>query len=287
MNVYRNLIRTLFIALLISALASMTHAATIPVTGWIVHNDGATGGTTVGGTASMPTFTPGDNSTLMAPFTDVTLASDGDSIEATTTLTMNTRTGTGINTLNTQLRFALLDDSVNGTVTAGDFPNVGFTIEYTNAAAGGLAREQESLTQASPFNSPTSINNGTQDASAGSIQGADPGPVTFNIKLTRNGGALDMVGSISGTDSVTSLPYLANFGWTGHTSTNFPLNGAFTFNRIAVLLGGNVNAASASLSDSSVTVVPEPASLVLATGLALGGVFVRKRARRSAKDRSW
>ncbi len=121
-------------------------------------------------------------------------------------------------------------------LTAGDFPNVGFTIEYTNAAAGGLAREQTSLLKPIPFTSPTSINNGTQDANAGSIQGANPGPVTFTIKLTRNGGVLDMVGSISGTDSVTSLPYLSNFGWTG-TRHNLPLNGEFTFNRLGIFLG--------------------------------------------------
>ena len=263
--------------------ASIVDAATIPVTGWMVHNDGASGGTTVGGTASNPTFTPADNSTLMAPFSDITLANDGDSIVATTTLTMNNRSTTSINNLNTQIRFALLDDSVNGTLTSGDFPNVGFTIEYSNIAGGGLAREQQSLTQTNPFVSPTSINSGTQDANAGSIQGADPGPVTFTMKLTRNGGALDMVGSISGTDSVSALPYLATFGWTGHTSTNFPLNGAFTFNRLGIFMGPNVNADSASLSDSSVSVVPEPASLVLAAGFALGGVFVRRHVRRGVK----
>ncbi|HVT26907.1 MAG TPA: PEP-CTERM sorting domain-containing protein [Lacipirellulaceae bacterium] len=280
MKMCRNLIGTAFGVLAIVALASTTNASPIPVTGWIVHN----GTSTVGGTASNPTFTPGDNVTLMAPFSDISLANDGDSIEAKTTLTMNSRTGTGVNSLNTQLRFALLDDSVNGTLTAGDFPNVGFTIEYANLNSGTppQSREQTSLTQTAPFVSPTSINNGTLDANGGSIQGADPGPVTFDIKITRNGGALDMVGSISGTDSVTSLPYLSTFGWTGHTSTNFPLNGPFSFNRLAVFLGGNVNAATASLSDSSVNVVPEPTSLILVAGMALSGVFMRKRTRRGA-----
>jgi len=137
----------------ILAWASAVNAATIPVTGWIVHN-----GTSVnGGTGSTPTFTAGDNVTLMAPFSDIALANDGDFIEGKTTLTMNTRTGTGINTLNTQLRVALLDDSVNGTLTANDFPNVGFIIEYTNVAAGGLIREQASTTQTNPFTTPTNI----------------------------------------------------------------------------------------------------------------------------------
>ena len=254
MNLYRNLIRTLFIALVTSAPMSMTHAATMPVTGWIVHN----GTSTVGGTASNPTFTAGDNITVMAPFSDVTLANDGDFVEATTTLTLNNRSGTvTANTLNTQLRFALLDDSVNGTLSAGDFPNVGFTIEYGNGAGGNnpQAREQESLTQTAPFVSPTSINNGTLGCERPFNSRGQSGPVTFSIKLTRNAGALDMVGSISGIDTGDSnAPYLSTFGWTGHASTNFPLNGAFTFNRLAVFMGPNANAESASLSDSSVTI---------------------------------
>ncbi len=279
MKMICHLIRPALTALALVVPVSLIHAATLPVTGWIVHN----GTATVGGTASNPSFTPGDNVTLMAPLSDISLSNDGDYVEASTTLTMNNRSTTGTNSLNTQLRFALLDDSVNATPTADDFPNVGFTIEYSNAAGGGLAREQESLTQTNPFVSPTSINNGTPDANGGSIQGADPGPVTFTMKLTRNGGALDMVGSISGTDSVTTLPYLANFGWTGHTSTNFPLNGTFTFNRLAVFLGGNVNADNAVLSNSSaLTNVPEPSSLILAAaGLALGGVMTARRSLRA------
>ena len=290
MKVYRNLIGTSLGALATLMLATAAHATTIPVTGWMVHNDGVSGGTTVGGTPSNPTFTPGgdptgtNSTTLMAPFTDVTLANDGDFIEATTTLTMNSRSVSGTNTLNTQIRFALLDDSVNGTLTAGDFPNVGFTIEYSNVLSGLLAREQESLTQTDPFISPTGINNGTLDANGRSIQGTDPGPVTFDIKLTRNGGALDMVGSISGIDTGHSnLPYLSTFSWTAHSSTNFPLNGSFSFNRLALMLNKGVKATSATLSDSSVSVVPEPTSLVLLAGMVLGGALVQKRARRDAQ----
>jgi hypothetical protein len=256
------------------AWTSTTNADIIPVSGWIVHN----GTSTVGGTGSNPTFTAGDNITLMAPFPDVVLANDGDFVEGKTTLTMNTRTGTGINTLNTQLRVALLDDSVNGTVTASDFPNIGFIIEYTNVAAGGLIREQASTTQTNPFNSPTNIGNGVQDSGADSIQGANPGPVTFDLKLTRNGGKLDLTGSISGTDSVSTNPYLATYSVSGYSSANFPVNGTFTFNRIALFLGDGVNAASASLADSSVTTIPEPATCLLAAVAAVGGIMISRRA---------
>jgi hypothetical protein len=282
MKMLLTLMKTSVVAFAIVVWSSGSDAATIPVTGWIVHN----GTSTAGGTASNPTFTPGDDITLMAPFSDVVLANDGDFVEGTTTLTMNTRTGTGFNTLNTQLRLALLDDSVNGSVTASDFPNVGFIIEYTNVAAGGLVREQTSTTQTNPFTSPTNIGNGVQDSGADSIQGANPGPVTFDLKLTRNGGKIDLSGSISGTDSVTTNPYLATYAVSGYSSANFPANGTFTFNRIALFLGPNVNAASASLSDSSVITIPEPASLALATGLVFGPLLTRRVRTRRAPEQS-
>ena len=278
MKMINNLMKISCMAFAIVTWTSATSAAVIPVSGWIVHN----GTSTVGGTPSNPTFTAGDNITVMAPFTDVVLANDGDFVEGKTTLTMNTRTGTGINTLNTQLRIALLDDSVNGTVTASDFPNIGFIIEYSNVAAGGLIREQASTTQTNPFTSPTNIGNGVQDSGADSIQGANPGPVTFDLRLTRNGGKLDLTGSISGTDSVSTNPYLQTYSITGYSSANFPANGTFTFNRIALFLGDSVNAASASLSDSNVFTIPEPASLALAAGLVFGGLFSRRQRTRRA-----
>jgi hypothetical protein len=257
--------------------AAPTRAATVPVSGWVVHN----GTSTVGGTASNPTFTPGDNITVMAPFADVVLANDGDFVQGTTTLTMNTRTGTGINTLNTQLRVGLFQNNASAVVTANDVPNVGFIIEYTNLVAGGLIREQTSTVQTNPFTSPTNIGNGTQDSGADSIQGANPGPVTFDLKLTRNAGKIDLVGTISGTDSVSGNPYVANYSIAGYSSATFPADGTFTFNRIALFLGDGVNAASASLSDSSITTVPEPGSIAL-TGIAIGSIMLNRRTRGGA-----
>src|SRR5262245_14100627 len=131
MKMIGNVMRTASLGCAILICGASANAATIPVTGWIVHN----GTSTVAGTADTPTFTPGSNLTLMAPFSDVTLANDGDFVEGKTTLTMNARTAnTGVNNLNTQLRFALLDSS-NATLTAGDVPNLGITMEYTNLAA--------------------------------------------------------------------------------------------------------------------------------------------------------
>jgi hypothetical protein len=264
-----------FTTMAIAWVALATAAQAASITGWMVHN----GTSTVGGTASNPTFTAGDDMTAMAPFSDVTLANDGDYIEATTTLTLDTRTGTGVNTLNTQLRFGIFDDSVNATLTAGDAPNVGYIIEYSNLLAGGLIREQASTIQTSPFNSPTNIGNGTQDSGADSIQGANPGPVVFTLRLTRNSGKIDLTGSISGTDSVSGNPYLSNYSLTGYTPTIFPANGPFTFNRVGVFLGPNANAATASLADSNVTFVPEPASFVLVLAALVSGAAISSRRR--------
>jgi hypothetical protein len=264
----------------LALVASASFAPAATISGWMVHN----GTSTVGGTAANPTFTPGDNITAMAPFSDVTLSNDGDFVEVSTVLTMNTRTGTGINTLNTQLRLGLFS-STNATLTATDAPNIGYIIEYTNAVAGGLIREQASLVQTSPFTSPTNLGNGTPDSGGDSIQGANPGPVTFTMRLTRNAGKLDLTGSISGTDSVTTNPYLANFSLVGTSSANFPANGAFTFNRIGLFLGDAVNAASAALADSTVTTnVPEPASIAL-LGCVVGGLLISPRSMRAAGRR--
>jgi hypothetical protein len=278
MKMIDNLMKTSCLVLAVAAWTSVANADIIPVSGWIVHN----GTSMIGGTASNPTFTAGDNITLMAPFADVTLANDGDFVEGKTTLTLNARTAnTGINALNTQLRFALLD-TTNATLTANDFPNLGLTMEYSNLAAGGLMREQSSAVQTNPFTSPTNVGNGSQDAGGDSIQGANPGPITFDYKLTRNGGKLDLSGTISGTDSVSGNPYSAPFSFTGFSSATFPANGTFTFNRMAVFLGPNADGTSASLTDSQVITIPEPASLALAVGLVFGGLLTRRQHARRA-----
>lgn len=268
------------------ALAVLTMAAQAGaeiVTGWAVHN----GSSTVGGTATNPTFTPGDNITVMAPFSTITLTNDGDFIYAAAPLTMNNRSPFGVNTLNTQLRIGLFSGPA-GAVMANDVPNVGFIIEYTNLAAGGLIREQQSLTQVSPFTSPTNLGNGVQDSGGDSIQGANPGPVLFELTLTRNAGKIDLLGKISGTDSVNGNPYLSTYTVNGISSANFPENGTFSFNRIALFLGDGVNAASAVLNDVLVTnvVVPESRFGMLAVAVAMGAVLTGLKLRRSLRLRN-
>ena len=81
--------------------------------------------------------------------------------------------------------------------------------------------------------------------------------------------------------NVPGNPYLQAYSVPAYSSATFPANGAFTFNRIALFLGPNVNAATASLSESSVTTIPEPASLALVVAVVTGGLLTRqKRTRR-------
>lgn len=269
-----NLTAAVTVAAMIAAQAQFADAEL--VTGWVVHNGSAS--VSNGGT-NAPTFTPGDNITVMAPFTPISLANDGEFVKFTTTLTMNNRSTTGINTLNTQLRVGLFNGPA-GPVVASDVPNLGFIIEYTNQAAGGLIREQQSATQTNPFTSPANIGNGTQDSGGDSIQGANPGPVTFELTLTRNAGKLDLSGKISGTDSVTTNPYLSTYSVTGYSSANFPDGGTFTFNRAAIFLGDGVNAASASLAEATVVGIPESRFGMLAVALLMGTAVTGKQLRR-------
>jgi hypothetical protein len=250
MKVSGNLLILMFAAVVMAA-TGRSQAATI--TGWAVHN----GASTIGGAPSAPTFAPGDNLTLMAPFDDVALVNNGDYIKVKTTLEMNDRTAnTGANALNTQLRFGIFGGPA-GPIVANDVPNLGYTIEYTNLAAGGLIREQENASQANPFNSPTARGNGSPPT--GSIQGANPAPVTFTLRMTRNAGALDLTGSINSTE------YTGLFAYS-------PLNGASSFNRIGLFLGDNVNATDVVLTDSTVTTnVPEPSGMILAVVTPFGG----------------
>ena len=258
-------------AVVVASSASVCGAAATPVSNWVVQ----TGASVVSGTPTDPTFTPGDNITVMAPFGDVTLANDGEYVNLTATLNVSTRaTNTGTNALNTQLRFGIFDDNTNGgTVSAS--PNVGFIIEYSNVVAGGLIREQQSTVQTSPFVSPTNLGNGTQDSGADSLQGANIGPVVFNLTLTRVAGKLNLTGTISGTDSVSGNPYLQNYSAAGISSANFPSDGSFTFNRVGLFLGSNVDGPTATISDAFVT-VPEPSAIALA-GLGMTSWLLKRR----------
>ena len=268
-------------ALAMAGPASVAHGAFIfPVEDWAVHN-----GTSVvsdGGTNS-PTFTPADdNMTVMGTFPNVRLADDGDFVAVTTTLTLDTRTGaTGVNALNTQLRFGLFDGPA-GPVVAEDTPNRGVFIEYSNA--GGLIREADPA-QVDPFIFPiNNIGNGTADAEGDSIQGADIGPVDFTLTLTLNAGMLDVAGQISGTDSVSGNPFLSTFSASGYAPMAAGFD--FDFNRVGFAFRNNVNAPNGTLNDVIVTTnVPEASPWILATAVVVVRLSIGPRMRRALRRR--
>jgi hypothetical protein len=266
-----------------SALGSM-----LPATNWVLHNQlGADTPTIAAGTESTnsPLFDVDankDNAAFMGRFTSVNLANNGDYLEVNATLTLTGRTGsTGAAGLATQLRMGVFNGP-DAAVAINDIPNQGFFTVYANnaqAANGHRAlRAQTSATETLPLPGSNTINiaSGTADAGDDNIQGANPGPVAFKLRITRNGGLLDFDGSISGTDSVTGNPYLSDYDLIGHD----PGAIGFAFDRVGIVLGPNTNAPSAQLSVVIITTnIPEPGSWALAA-VALGGMRLGSRVSR-------
>jgi hypothetical protein len=270
----RNMAWPAFAATLVAMSASWAQGAIMhDVEGWVVH--GGSSAVSDGGTNS-PTFTPADgNITVLGTFPAVQLANDGDFVTATTTLTLTTRTGTGVNALNTQLRFGLFGGPA-GPVVASDGPHRGIWFEYSNA--GGLVREVDPA-QTDPFVFPIAeAGNLDPDAEGDSIQGADIGPVDFELTLTRSGGNLVITGQISGTDSVSGNPFLSVID---PAIVHAPVASGFNFdfNRVGFAFRNNVNAANGgTLNDVVVTTnVPEPGSWLLAALVSAAGAMAARR----------
>ena len=253
------------------------------MTDWVVHNTNGTITVTNGNTNS-PSFkaadVAADTMTLMAPFSAVTLANDGEFIKLTTTLTMANRSTTGINTLNTHLRFGLFDGP-GSPVVAADAPDYGFFAQYANLNQTHLKVHEQATADVNPMDSgfttigSTALGNVVADPENDSIQGANP-TAAYEMTITRNAGKLDITGQISGGS------YLSTFNVVGHTSVNFPSGGNFTFDRVGFFLGNNVNSQDGS-TFANVTVetgvVPEPATCGLAATLLIGCALLRRRGR--------
>jgi hypothetical protein len=193
-------------------------------------------------------------------------------------LMMSDRFGnTGENSLNTQLRMGLYNGP-SGSVTLEDIPNLGLFIVYGNhnQASNRRIRQLTSSTNVNPFSGTDNIGDpGTEDDGQDSIRGANPGPVHFEITLTRNLGLLDIAAQISGTNSVTGNPYISNYAFAGYDPAAI---GGFTFNRAGFFFGANVDAPSATLADTVITTnVPEPRGVVLASLAMISGVVIARR----------
>jgi hypothetical protein len=274
-----NSIRPALMAIVIGSAASLAQGATIPVTGWAVHNQSTPASVVTDAGTNSPTFTPADQAlTVLGTFPNVELANDGDFIKASTTLMMSNRFGnTGVNALNTQLRFGIYKGP-DGPVTLQDIPNVGVFVTYANNVAAQdpnrRLRELTGTTNINPFSGTADISGSAgPDTDNDSIQGANPGPVYFEMVMTRNAGKLDITAQISGTDPVTTRQAIWNYTATGYD----PVNIGTVFNRVGFFFGNNTDAPSATLANVTITTIPEPASLLLAAGLTFGSLFTRKR----------
>jgi hypothetical protein len=242
----------------------------------------------VGGAATnSPTFTAADLAadtiSVMAPFAGITLANDGDFIKLTTTLTMTSRSTTGVNTLNTHLRFGLFDGPA-GPVVAADTPNVGILAQYANSNQGHLQVFEQSTAAVDPLNSSLTVigqqpTNVVVDPENDSIQGANP-TTSYEMTVTRSGGNLNITGQISGGN------YLSTFSIPGFNSATFPTGGSFTFDRVGFFLGNNVNAQGGSTFANVVveTNVPEPSSCLLAATLIVGAMLTQSRDRHAFRQ---
>ncbi len=279
-----NLMRITAFVLAIAAWAPLAHAATIPVTDWVVHNSNGTVNVTNGNTNS-PTFTAADINfdvmTLMAPFDAITLVNDGDYIKLTTTLSMANRSTPGVNTLNNNLRFGLFDGP-GSPVVAEDAPNYGFFAQYANAAQTHLkVQAQATAATTSPMDmtfatiGSVALGNVVADPEDSSIQGANP-TADYEMTITRSGGKLNITGKISGGD------YLSTFAVI-HSSVVFPADGSFTFDRVGFYLGNNVNAQEGSTFSNVIVetnvAIPEPGSLALVSTLLIGITLAKRRGR--------
>jgi hypothetical protein len=220
----------------------------LPVADWALHN----GTGTVGNSTNSPTFSVADNNTFMGRFANVLLSNAGDFVSLSATLNVNTRTNDnlGPNSLNTQLRLGLFNGP-DSAVALMDSPNLGFLIEYSNTSGGGRISTQTNTSQKSPLTNANIVGNGSPDAGDDTLQGADLGPVGFQLKLSRNAsGMIDLTGAISGTDSTNGHPYAANFAQ-GNLDASVI---GFAFDRVGFFFGDKVDGVNgATLSDVNIT----------------------------------
>jgi hypothetical protein len=220
-----------------------------------------------------------NSNTIQSAFPTITLTNPGDYVEASGSISLvRTANLATANRLNDQLRIGLFHaPAAPSTGVSGD-PR-GFIAEYGTGSPAGDIRSLIA-TQANPFSG------GAATPVVATPAGADPEghtltgtPVVANfvLRLTRQAGnTVDITGNVSGvTVDPLDNDYLQAFSVLGHipdASFNF------TANRIAFLIGGNADASGGGLLNVQVTTnVPEPASWLLGSGLALAGATTRRR----------
>lgn len=302
MNLTLNLsrLRSAVAALAILAMTTAAHGALVAtdVTGWARHNGTAVSIVNAAsknpGLVGQNIIPAGDNYVLMAPFDPITLSNPNEYVKFSVSVKLNERqSSTAANNLNNNLRFGIFSftGANPANIVVDDASNHGFVAQYINGLSGAdhlQVREQRGA-NTNPFmniNTIGTVAGGqvTADVGGNSISGANPPKIDYEITVTRNGsGTLDISGFISNLAS--GGQYESTFSVTGYSSTAFPANGPFTFNRVGLYFN-NANAGSTSssvairMTDATITTnIPEPQTVALAVMAVIGGAAVRSRRR--------
>lgn len=231
-------------------------AQAAPITDWVrLAGNTAFSGTTA--TTSSPVTTDADADTIAANFAEVNLA-DGQSIILTGSVSIDVAL-----TAANQFRIGLFDGD---TVTLDDGTGyVGYYAGNPGSNAANLGRiGYGDGTGTIPFSSSAFTEYGILPDQPS--QPAADATIDFELTLTRDGSLIDLFASFD--DGGTFTPSI---------TLNDQAAPSFTFNKVSFLLGGNIDGSSAAFSDIDVSVIPEPASLVL---MGLGGLMMLGRSRR-------
>ena len=206
-----------------------------------------------------------DASDFHSDFPEIVLANSGDAILLTGSVTL-----TGINSSQRNFRFGLFDR--NG--SPGTTGWLGYFAANSVATSYGEIRQRD----AGNSGLHVSITGSTEIMRTTTFPSSSTGaPFTdhtyrFELRLTRDGSAFDIISRLYNTDGTAFADVL-------RVEDRVPAaTESFRFNNVAFLLGGGLNTDQAAFSDIDVTYlpVPEPASWAL-FGIATFWFSTRRR----------
>lgn len=239
--------------------SSLSHGAS--VINWVTTNGDA--GFVPGTEATYsPVTTDANAETIVGSFPEVTL-SEGEILVLTGSINITGNTGT-IN--GNQIRWGMFD--APGTPATGVGSGyVGVWATTANTGAGTIRTADGSTTN--PFSGSASTVVATENGTGSMTYGTE---YDFVLSITR----FDVT-QISVSGSLTDAGGASINSWGETLSPASPAN--FTYDSVAILIGGTTAASQAAFSNVDVSLVPEPSSLLL-TFAGLAPLLVRRRSNR-------
>ena len=221
-------------------IACIGHLHEEPVINWVATN-GDTGFTAGSASTNSPVTTDADAETIVGSFPAVTL-SVGQTIQLTGTATITSGGGT---LPGNQFRWGLFDAPGIPATGAGS----GYTGVWATASNGSANLNRADGSTANPFSgSATTVISSAADTDGGTSDFNES--LTFNLTITRVN-ASQIRTSASLTDGGNLL-----VEWPETNSPASPSN--FTYDAVGFLLGGTLNASSATFTDITVEGVVPP-----------------------------